>query len=266
VIELESTIRRQLLALVPLSEGTRPDWRDVLERADLDTPRRRVPRVLAAAAVLLVGILCAVPAIALRGHIFRLFRDAPRAPDRIERSFATFERGVPPRLRYGVRATEARKVLETAVGEGATAIVWVAPRTRGGFCTLTEIDLADGERDGAGGECTPLLNELSVETSLHGRVSTTGEILSGPVLIDGWIGLSKASSLEVEFEDGATAFLPLVWVSEPVDTGFFAYAVPPLHWQLGHLPTRLVARDADGDEIAHKPISGIDLRGAYGQN
>jgi hypothetical protein len=120
-------------------------------------------------------------------------------------------------------------------------------------------------RRGAGGECTPLLRRLSFETSLHGRISSDGEIMSGPVLVDGWVGISKADSIELAFEDGSTATIPLIWVSEPVDTGFFVYSVPPLHWQVGHLPTVLTVRDSERKTLAQGDVAGIDLRQAYQQ-
>lgn len=240
-------------------------WLEVVRRSrELATPRRMRPAI-AVAATLALAVLVVAPAVGLRGHLVRLFKDAPQAPHRVERSFAALDEGVPPRLQSGVLATEARKVLDSPVGPDERAILWLAPLTRGGFCTIMELDGPGAARRGAGGECTPLLRRLSFETSLHGRISPAGEIMSGPVLLDGWVGISKADSLELSFEDGSTAAIPLVWVSEPVDTGFFVYSVPPLHWQVGHLPTTLVVRDSEGKTVAQGDVTGIDLRAAYSQ-
>jgi hypothetical protein len=239
------------------------DWLEVVRRArELRPPRRARPAV-AVAAALAVATLVVTPAVALRGHIVHLFHDAPPAPARVTRSFGALDAGVPPRLQSGVVAAQARKVLEAAVGSNETAVVWLAPLAGGGFCTITELDRRGGVRRGAGGECTPLLHELSLETSLHGQISPNGVILSGPVLLHGWVGLPDADSLELAFEDGTTADVPLVWVSKPVDAGFFVYSVPPLHWQVGHLPTRLTVRNAEGKELSERRVSGIDLRQAY---
>jgi hypothetical protein len=240
------------------------NWADVMRRSrELGGARRRP--ALALAAALALAVLVVAPAVALHGRIVRLFENAPPAPHRVEKSFAAFEEGVPPRLQSGVQAPEARKLLEVAVGPGESAILWLAPRTRGGFCTIMELDRAGGGRRGAGGECTPLLRRLSFVTSLHGRVSPTGAIKSGPVLLDGWVGISQAATLELAFEDGRTVDIPLTWVSPPVDAGFFIYSVPKLHWQPGHLPTSLVARDSEGKVLAQGDVTGIDLRPAYGQ-
>lgn len=230
---------------------------------------RRRPAVRVASALvaaLAFGVLLATPAVGVRGHIVRLFSDAPPAPKRVSRSFAALDEGTPPRFQTGVLAGQARKVIDVPVGFNTRAIVWLAPEKRGGFCSLLEIDRPDRARpDGVGGECTPLMDRLSVGTSLNGRISPTGEILSGPVLLDGWVGLPKADSLELRFQDGTAAVIPLVWVSSPISGGFFVYSIPPLHWRVGHLPTQLTVRSAEAKELAHAAVSGIDLRAAYAQ-
>jgi hypothetical protein len=260
---IDSDLNQRFAALVDPTDDS--SWFEVLRRSRELTLPRRVRARMALAAALALAVLIVAPAVALHGRVLRLFKDAPPAPQRVEKSFALFEKGVPPRLQSGVEATEARKVLDVPVGSDETAILWLAPRVRGGFCTLMELDRAGGGRRGAGGECTPLLRRLSFETSLHGRVSPTGEIRSGPVLLDGWVGISQAATLELAFEDGRTADIPLTWVSPPVDAGFFIYSVPELHWQPGHLPTTLVARDSEGKVLAQGDVTGIDLRPAYGQ-
>jgi hypothetical protein len=74
-------------------------------------------------------------------------------------------------------------------------------------------------------------------------------IESGPVLIDGWTTLGDAASVEVQFEDGTSATLPVVWVSAPIDAGFFGYSVPALHLRVGARPKLLILRDANGNEL-----------------
>jgi hypothetical protein len=240
------------------------NWLEVARRArELQRPRHRRPALLLAAA-LAVAVLIAAPAIALRGHIVRVFDEAPTAPKRVQKSFAALDEGVPPKLQSGVLATEARKVLEAPAGSNETAVVWLAPMKRGGFCTITELEAPSGSRRGAGGECTLLRRDLSLESSLHGSISADGVIRSGPVLLHGWVDLPKASTVTVTFEDGGSAAVPFVWVSKPVDSGFFVYSVPPLHWQVGHLPRRLIVEDAKAKQIANKTITGINLRKAYG--
>jgi hypothetical protein len=233
---------------------TRDDgsWADVVGRArELRKPRRR--GILSIAAALVLAVVLAAPAVGLHGKLVRLFSDAEPAPQRIERSFAALDEGVPPGLGSGVQPHLARKVLATRVSSDATAILWLAPTTQGGFCTLLDL----GGR-GGGGECLRLRpTSLSVTVSLHGRVSSDGEVLTGPVLLDGFAAERDADSLVLRFEDGASARIPLVWVSAPVQTGFFVYGVREQHWRTGHLPTTLTLLDAGGDELARRDVTGI---------
>jgi hypothetical protein len=150
------------------------------------------------------------------------------------------------------------KVLETPLGAGVKAVLWVAPTTRGGFCSALELEGLHG----AGAECLARHDDrLNVDVSLHGRVSTSSTVMSGPVLIDGFAGVKRADSLVLRFEDGNSVRIPLVWVSAPVDTGFFVYGVPERHWLQGHLPTTLTLLAADGDELDQRDIHGIPTRG-----
>jgi len=222
---------------------------------------RRMAVVVAATAAL--ALLVVSPAIGLRGHIVRLFSDAPPAPERVVESLTALEEGAPA-LQGGSSTIDAREVLDEPVGFDQRAVVWLAPRTGGGFCSLFELQRLDGTSQGGGAECVPLMkSRLRFETSLSGSVSSTGEIVSGPVLIDGWVSLAKADSVDVQFEGGEAVALPFVWVSAPVNVGFFVYGVPQTHWQPGHLPTAIVVRDAEGNKIASEAVTGIDLRGAF---
>ena len=225
--------------------------------------RRRPARMATLiAATALLALLAAGPAIGLRGHVVRLFTDAPAAPERVVKSLTALEQGVPADENGG--AVEARKVLDEPVGFDRQAVVWLAPRTDGGFCSLLELQRPDGTSEGGGAECVPLMKgRLSFDTSLHGTVSSDGEILSGPVLIDGWVSLAKADSVEVQFENGRAVAVPFVWGADPVNAGFFVYGVPQAHGQPGQLPTAVVVRDPEGNDIADEPVTGIDLRAAF---
>jgi hypothetical protein len=68
-------------------------------------------------------------------------------------------------------------------------------------------------------------------------------------LIDGSTTLDDAASVEVQFEDGSSVAVPVVWVSAPIDAGFFGYEVPAAHLRVGARPILLVLRDADGKEL-----------------
>ena len=61
--------------------------------------------------------------------------------------------------------------------------------------------------------------------------------------------LDDAASVEVQFEDGSSVTIPVVWVSAPIDAGFFGYEVPAAHLRVGARPTLLILRDANGTEL-----------------
>src|SRR5205823_628048 len=58
-----------------------------------------------------------------------------------------------------------------------------------------------------------------------------------------------AASVEVQFEDGSSVTIPVVWVSAPIDAGFFGYEVPAAHLRVGARPTLLILHDAKGNEL-----------------
>jgi hypothetical protein len=233
-------------------------WGEVVARsAALSGPRRPRPLV-AIAAALALAVVIAAPAVGLRSKIVRLFSDAAPAPQRIVKSFTALGGGAAPPGGVGVEAGRALKVLETPVAPRVRAILWLAPTTGGGFCTLLDL-----EGKGGGADCLQLrYDRLSVTVSLHGRISPAGKVLSGPVLLDGFAGQKRADSLVLGFQDGETARIPLVWVSAPVDAGFFVYGVPAQHWRAGHLPTTLTLLAANGDELDHREIHGIPIPGS----
>jgi hypothetical protein len=54
----------------------------------------------------------------------------------------------------------------------------------------------------------------------------------------------------VRFEDGTSTRIPLVWVTPPIDAGFFVYELPKKHWKIGTRPVAFVVEDAKGKELA----------------
>lgn len=78
-------------------------WLEVTTRARALRRRRRAP--VAVAAALALAFVVVAPAVGLRDKIIQLFDDAAPAPERVERSFASLDQGVPPRLGTGSRPT-----------------------------------------------------------------------------------------------------------------------------------------------------------------
>jgi hypothetical protein len=211
------------------------DW-DAVRRA-----RRRPLRLaVAGGALALAGVVGVGAALGLYRDVLP-FGSLQPAPAPVVRSFSGFDVGAPAGMAPGVIAGEARKVVELRLSTGKNWILWVAPTRSGGFCMQHGCD-----RDRA----IPFSPGLAVP----GPVSPTGEILAPPVIFEGDTLIHGASKLRVEFEDGTSARTPLVWVSAPIDAGFFVYEVPEAHWAAGHRPVALVLEDANGKELARNTM------------
>lgn len=219
----------RLQAIANLNDDS--DW-GAVRRA-----RRRPLRLAIAGGALALASVVGV------GAAFGLYRavlpfgSLEPAPAPIVRGFAGFDVAAPTGMAPGVIAGEARKVVELRLSTGKTWIMWVAPTRSGGFCMPSGCD-----RD----RSIPFSPGLAIP----GPVSASGEILAPPVIFEGDTLIHGASTLRVEFEDGTSARTPLVWVSAPIDAGFFVYEVPRANWAAGHRPIALVLEDANGKELA----------------
>ena len=213
-----------------------PDDSDWLEVVRLAAPRRRTGRRLLPLVAAAIALLVAAPAFGLSGKIVRLFSSGAPAPARIEQSFASLDRGAPPGFRSGVASSQTRRI----VLPGDVAL-WIAPTDAGGFCVFV---------DGGGGQCDAARALAFWPTfSIGSDITPTGVIKGQPVLIDGSTTLRDAVSVEIQFEDGTSVTVPVVWVSAPIDAGFFGYTVPAANLRVGHRPDLLILRDAAGNEL-----------------
>lgn len=213
-----------------------PDDSDWLEVRRLARPRRASRRRVALAAAAAVATTAlAAPAFGLGDNLVGWLANDP-APPKVQRSFGRLEEGASRGFAPGVIAADTRKmVLPSGL------VLWVAPTKGGGFCLSVA---------GGGGSCDA---ERTLEFwpvfSIGRDVTPEGVIRGEPVLIHGSTTLADAATVEIRFEDGASVTVPVVWVSEPIDAGFFGYEVPRTNWAVGHRPTLLVLRDAQGREL-----------------
>jgi hypothetical protein len=224
-----------------------PDWADVRWRAERLVVRSRARRFGIGAAALLAAICAATPAFGLRGQIGRLFADSKPPPAPVVKQFGGIDVAAPPGKATGVVAGAAKGVMEAPLSNGKTAVVWVAPTKTGGFCMF----VSESRRDIGGGGCDrDRILRFAPGLSIPGPVSPSGKIQAPPVVFAGHTLIHGAARVEIRFEDATSVRTPVVWVSTPIDAGFFVYDLPAQHWMAGHRPVALVLQDGDGTELA----------------
>jgi hypothetical protein len=230
-------------AYARLSEQIRSETRSV--RSATLTWRRRLHRprlALAGLVVVLLAVLAATPALGLRGRVVHLFAAGTPAPAPVVRSFAEMERTAPAGMAPGVIADQTREVTRFPLANGQTVVLSVAPTHAGGFCF---------DYSGAGGGCDRDRQlQFANGLSIPGRVTLEDGAIPGEFLLNGQTLIHKGTVAIVQFEDGDSARVPLVWVSPPIDAGFFLYEVPQQHRRIGHWPSRLILTDDQGHQLA----------------
>jgi hypothetical protein len=241
---MSTSLHERFSALADQADDS--SWAEVFERAGR-LQRRRPWRVALAMAAAVAFIAVAVSsAVSLGDKVVHLFGTSEPAPQRVVKSFGDWDNGVPPGLGSGVEADRAIKVLATPAGE---ATLWLAPRRDGGFCTLLNVS-----GNGVGGGCERLEPRgLSLEVGIKGL----GQGERETVVLNGETADPRADSLLLHFADGTTARPQLVWVTAPVDAGFFVYVVPDARLRPGHRPTTLTLYAADGDVLGTRDVNGL---------
>jgi hypothetical protein len=243
---LEPMLTAQLGAL-DASAGE-PDWSDVRLKARRLVVRRLALRGGTTALIAVTAVLAVTPALGLRGRVVQLFSSGRPAPTRVVEDVAQLDAIAPPGAAPGVIAGQAREVIEVPLSTGASAVLRVAPTRAGGFC----LDLSTNgpAAEGGGGCDSDRSVPFSAGLSIPGPISSTGRILKAPVVLDGDTLARAAAKIEIRFQDGDVATVPVQWVSAPISAAFFVYEVPERHWEAGHRPSALVVRDASGRKLA----------------
>ncbi len=241
--------------LVPAGPHETGDWAGVLAAAGVKPRRARRPSrrqlIAAVAALAVLGTLVATPALGVRGLILGLigrtnvsFVSSPGAPAKIKLEFLEFDQGAPAGMAPHPLPDEARSITFRGAG-GQKHVLWVAPTSSGGFCSIGVASggcLAKAERATAGP-----LTVGGGYSEARGRAPLMREV-NGVVLSP------AVAALTLEFADGTSLPLPFVYVSSPIDAGFYFYGVPAPHQSAGHRPVAVVARNAAGAVIATKSL------------
>jgi len=242
MIDVEPLIVSELDALLPLPDGGRADWQDVVRRAGLDrrhgrwplSPRRSLALILLAVAAI---VFLVAPALGIAPPVLDFF-SSKHAPKRVVHQFDALNVGAPRGMSPRVIAGQTRLVT-TYHGHNGTAFpLWVAPTRKGGFCFMV----------GYGGGCAgPRMPTRSEPGDRNGGAIGLGRY--GSTVLAGYVRDKQIANLEVRFKHAPTVTVPLLWVSPPIDAGFFFYDITPAQQRQGG-PVAVVALDEQGKELA----------------
>jgi hypothetical protein len=281
-----SSVSALLDELVPAVEHEEPAWEDVLLRAEaraatadgngrsvLASRRRAWPirrRWLAfALAVAAIAVLFATPAFGLLldlvGRTNVPFLKSGTAPLEVKRSFFDLSLGAPPGMAPDAIASQARRVAVFRAN-GKQHILYVAPTRKGGFCEQFT-DAFGGCRASRiplphfptfAGAVNSFLLDVSAEGSPFRINPKSGRVVGNPdtytTLVGGSTFASTAASIEVVYEDHTRTVIPFVYVSKPIDAGFFFYGIPEGHRRPGTRVAAIIVRDKSGRILARQPI------------
>jgi hypothetical protein len=209
------------------------DWSDVLHRAGRARRRRQVSAIAVLIAAIGVGIASAYAF----GHPIIDFGKAERGPTKIVNDFGSLEVGAPEGMAPGVLPHEARRITSVAI-DGKEHVLWVAPTKQGGFCEQWS-DLFGGCRA-----------DRHAAFAKHIDVTTVGAI----DVLGGSFFQGAGARLELSYADGTSDEIPFVWVSAPIEAGFYLFRVPDAHRLAGHRPTAVSLLDDDGEVLAREPV------------
>lgn len=214
------------------------DWLDVRRRAR--TMSRRWLLIPVAAAI---AVIAASSAFALYRQVVDFFSAEP-APERIQVDFDFLrEHTAEASAKFGgPRFTTdgpAREVMRFQI-DGEARPLWVVPTREGGFCYRLHF---------AGSCATPDVRERMGFGGGGGLATRHGD---GFNWLLGHVSEQSVQDVELLYQDGERVRLPFVWVSPPINAGFYAYDVPEQHEEPGRLTVALIGRDEDGNAVAHR--------------
>jgi hypothetical protein len=244
MIDVEPLIVSELNRILPLPEGSRASWTDVLRRAGIRGARRHFSprRVALYSFAVAIVVYLAAPAFGL-GTPFLDFFSAKQAPESVVKDFeqqnaaGSHGFGFDPKVLAG----QARRITVYRLRDGRPFPLDVAPRRGGGFC----FDF------GYGGSCAAP-NAHRPDERGDRNASAIGLGISGfhrSTVLDGYVYDKHIAKLEVLLKHAQPVSVPLLWVSPPIDAGFFAYNLTE-HQRRQHSVVAVVAVDSHGKELA----------------
>jgi hypothetical protein len=126
----------------------------------------------------------------------------------------------------------------------------VAPTRNGGFCEQWSGLVGGCTRDRTAPRSLPSprgdINSFALGAGFQADEEGTVSLVSGRILDSG------IERLTLEYADGQETEIPVVWVSPPIDAGFYLFEIPAEHRRPGHRATALVATGGDGKLVARQ--------------
>jgi hypothetical protein len=208
------------------------DWTDVLRRAARARRRQGIYGVVLLSALVVVGV---ASAYAL-GHPVVDFGSAEKGPMTVVNDFGALEVSAPENMTPGLVPDQARKIPGLYL-DGKPYEFYVAPTKSGGFCSTI-------------GGCVGVNDRPEMKNRVLGGLETSKsfERLSG-VFIE-----KNADRLVLSYADGTSDEVPFVWVTEPIEAGFFVFDIPEAHRASANSPTALALYDSSGETLAKAPL------------
>ena len=187
--------------------------------------RRRRPPLIAIAIAL--AVIVVAPTFAFQRELVDFFSAEP-APGPIQLDFDRLKQAQTGQAWRPVGT--AREVMNVSA-DGETRPLWVIPTEDGGYCWrwhhLGSCAVAGEPR----------------KLALFGRDAPAG---GGSAVVVGDVRSAEIEAVQVEDEDGRRGLVRYVWVSPPIDAGFFAFEVPQENRVPGHRAAYVLGLDGDG--------------------
>jgi hypothetical protein len=78
----------------------------------------------------------------------------------------------------------------------------------------------------------------------------------GMTVLNGSFFQTNGDRLELKYADGQTNDVPFVWVTAPINAGFYLYRVPDAHRRAGHQPISVTLYDSSNNVIDQEQVLG----------
>jgi hypothetical protein len=208
------------------------NWTDVLRR----TKRARRRQEIYGAAFLVALAAIVVACSSVLGHPIVDFGKAQKAPENVVVNFAHESSNGPKILNHQTREIPGLFLF------GKPYKLYVAPAESDGFCMSQ-------------GGSTPGTCYTRGSVLVPGRLDSY-LIADKKIRILGAFGWSRGERLVVSYADGSKEDVPFVWVTAPIDAGFFVLGVSKAHRFHATRPTALVLYDARGNVLARRDRIG----------